>query len=148
MRNVIPINRFYKSDSTIYNESLHQDALRLVHLPSHQQPHRKRNLPANAQRLLQHEIPLPVCRGMQKCLQDVPVSPPHPVIAVQEEKTQAEVPLSLPSPLAELKKFLKGFVKSMLFAGGYSMLIRRTVCFVTTHVQFTHCTPSDIQGAR
>ena len=71
-----------------------------------------------------------------------------PLLLFKRKKLKQKYSFSLPSPLAELKKFLKGFVKSMLFAGGYSMLIRRTVCFVTTHVQFTHCTLSAIQGAR
>ena len=36
------------------------------------------------------------------------------------------------SPKKEILKLIVAFVKSMLFAGGYSALVRRSICFYTT----------------
>jgi len=41
------------------------------------------------------------------------------------------------SPKSELAKLFIGFIKSLLFAGGYSFLIRRIVCFVTKYYKYT-----------
>lgn len=30
-----------------------------------------------------------------------------------------------------------GFIKSLLFAGGYAMLVRRTICFVTNNYNYS-----------
>ena len=40
------------------------------------------------------------------------------------------------NPGKELSKFLLAFVKSLLFAGGYTALVRRTVCFVSQNFKF------------
>ena len=40
-------------------------------------------------------------------------------------------------PVQELKNLIKGFVKSMLFAGGYTLIVRRTICFLTEHYKYT-----------
>lgn len=40
-------------------------------------------------------------------------------------------------PVQELTKLAIAFVKSMLFAGGYTMIVRRTICFLTHHYKFS-----------
>ena len=42
------------------------------------------------------------------------------------------------NPGHELSKVLVGFVKSLLFAGGYSMIVRRTVCFLTQFYSYNY----------
>jgi hypothetical protein len=47
------------------------------------------------------------------------------------------VPSLLLRPLLHLKKFVIGFLKSMLFAGGYILILRRTICFFTEHWHYS-----------
>ncbi len=47
--------------------------------------------------------------------------------------------MSLFSPVREVLKLLLAFTKSMLFAGGYTMLVRRFVCLITKNYKFFGC---------
>lgn len=49
------------------------------------------------------------------------------------------------SPAQEIKKLIVGFVKSLLFAGGYSMLVRRTICFLTRYYSYNYSKSEFIQ---
>lgn len=40
-------------------------------------------------------------------------------------------------PVQELTKLAIAFVKSMPSAGGYTMIARRTICFLTHHYKFS-----------
>lgn len=40
-------------------------------------------------------------------------------------------------PVKEIASLVKGFLKSMLFAGGYTLIVRRTICLVTQHYKYT-----------
>lgn len=47
--------------------------------------------------------------------------------------------MKLFSPVREVLKLLLAFTKSMLFAGGYTMLVRRFVCLITKNYKFFGC---------
>ena len=36
-------------------------------------------------------------------------------------------------PVEEVKKLVKGFINSMLFAGGFTLIVRRTICLITQY---------------
>jgi len=36
----------------------------------------------------------------------------------------------------EMKNLVKGFIKSMLFAGGFTVIVRRTICFITQNYKY------------
>ena len=126
--------------STSYEQS-HQNARLGLYCTSHQQSSWKWDLLTTTHRLLQREVDVAVCGRVQKCIQNVLPCPHHPLPSLQTQKIKGKVPPSLFSPLSEIKHFLKGFIKSLLFAGGYSMLIRRTICFVTKYYRYNESTP-------
>lgn len=74
---------------------------------------------------------------MQISLQNVSDGASHSFPSLQEETDRQEVKPSLFRPGEEFKKLVKGFVKSMLFAGGYTLVVRRTICFLTQHYKFS-----------
>lgn len=63
-----------------------------------------------------------------------------PFLLFKRKHVKRKYPLTLVSPKKEILKLLAGFVKSLLFAGGYTALVRRTVCFVSQHHKFVGCT--------
>ena len=72
-------------------------------------------------------------------LEDVLSCSSHTSHPLQKKENQQEVSFSPFSPAKELRKFLIGFLKSLLFAGGYTCLVRRIVCLVTQHHKFAGC---------
>lgn len=69
-----------------------------------------------------------------------------PLLVFKRRKLINKFYLSLPSPIPEIKKLIFGFVKSLLFAGGYSMLVRRTICFLTRYYSYNYSNWPSIQS--
>lgn len=71
-----------------------------------------------------------------------------PLLTVKRKRLIKKYPLCLPSPVEEIRKLIVGFIKSLLFSGGYSMLVRRTICFCTEHFSYKYCNNYEIQIAQ
>jgi len=87
-------------------------------------------MPPDARQHMQPQSLFAVRDGMQGCIQNVlgcAFDTPHP----QTQENSQIVSISLSRPLTHLKKTIIGFIKSLLFAGGYSALVRRSICFLT-----------------
>jgi hypothetical protein len=78
---------------------------------------------------------------------DVPGRPPGTPAPLQTQAHQRTVTLALVSPAKELLKLVVNFTKSILFAGGYTALVRRTVCFFCLNYKFIGSTSLPIQPA-
>ncbi len=93
----------------------------------------------SSRHLLQSKSFLTVHNWQQVHLQDVSRCTSGTTSTLQTQTPQKKVKISRFSPGKELSKFLLAFVKSLLFAGGYTALVRRTVCFVSQNFKFVGC---------
>jgi len=59
-----------------------------------------------------------------------------PLLLFKRKHLKEQYTLYLFSPTRELLKVLVNFCKSILFAGGYTALVRRTVCLVCANCKF------------
>lgn len=75
----------------------------------------------------------------QGCDQDVSDGPSRALSPFQTETPQIKVKASLCSPRKEILKLIIAFTKSILFAGGYTALVRRIVCLVSKNYKFIGC---------
>lgn len=86
---------------------------------------------------LQPEDVTAIRSHLQITVQDVLAGAPDSVYHLQKEKVQKQVPALITRPAHEIGKLVVAFIKSMLFAGGYTLVVRRTICFLTTHYKFS-----------
>ncbi len=73
----------------------------------------------------------------QFCLQTLLHRSSHPS-PPQIQKSSTEVSHNLSSPGPELRKFIIGFGKSILFVASTLFLIRRCLCLYTKYVKFSN----------
>ncbi len=72
-------------------------------------------------------------------LQDVFSCTFYTTHSLQEKENKQKVSQYLFSPAKEIRKFIVGFIKSLLFAGGYACMVRRIVCLITQYHKFEGC---------
>lgn len=73
------------------------------------------------------------CKGLYKMYLLVHIIP---ILMFKRKKTMEKYNLIQYSPIKELSTVTLNFVKSMLFAGGYSMLARRIICLLTKYYKY------------
>lgn len=100
---------------------------------------------ASSWRFVQYENVTSVYGDLQITVQDVLARPSYPFHHLQEEEAKKQVLVLINRPAHEIGKLVIAFVKSMLFAGGYTLIVRRTICFFTQHYKF--CSPTGVVGA-